>query len=507
MKTTYTGQDINHIPGLHLKDNIITGPEDAFAVMALRRGEPAPKMPPLIQVFRKETGLHTSDTLRPYQRYGIHRVCAGLVRDNGHILADDMGLGKTLQTIAAWDGLNRPYPLLVVAPASVRRGWVREFKKWLGLDATLIETGKKAGEVMPNTGIVITSYELVKQLPKSFVPHMMVLDELHLLRGRQAKRSHELVERAKMATYRLGLTGTPMWGRPRDLWQPLKVLFPNYRFGTADAYDFAYCDASYNKWGGKENKGATRTEELKLRLSYVMTRRTKAELGDQLPSLTRVIRWLPRDKRAADALTAFALRQLHLTDALKATLLSKMKPVVEAVSELDGHAVVFTWQREDAHELVRLISEEGYPAVLITGEMTHKQRESAVDDAAARKACVVATIESTGTGVDGLQRVADTVLFHALDYTPIKMAQAESRCHRLGQTKPVTAVFFALEDSADRLVVQTVVEKLDAWRQTMGSDSTSAMNDVMAAPQTAEAEARAIEAIYETLDMSEDSDE
>ena len=114
--------------------------------------------------------------------------------------------------------------------------------------------------------------------------------------------SEALLERSKGASYRLALSGTPMWGRPRDLWMLLKVLFPDYRFGTANEFDYAYCAAFVNKWGGKENKGVSRSEELRKRLAFVMLRRTKAEIGDQLPSLTRVIRWVPAEKRATQAL-------------------------------------------------------------------------------------------------------------------------------------------------------------------------------------------------------------
>lgn len=508
LSTPYLGQNVEHIPGLRVvnQGTTIKATPDAFAVVTMRHPEfqaPVGKAAPGIT---KPTGLYADERLRPYQKEGIGHLALRLRNDGGSILADDMGLGKTLQTCVTWDAMNRPWPLLVVCPASVRRGWVKEFKQWLGIQPRLVETGKQAENTMPGEGVVICSYDLVGKLPVSFVPHMVVLDEAHLLRGRQAKRSETLLERCKVASYRLALSGTPMWGRPRDLWMLLKVLFPDYRFGTANEFDYAYCGAFVNKWGGKENKGVTRPDELRKRLGYVMLRRTKQEIGDQLPSLTRVIRWVPAEKRATQALQAFALSQLKLTDAVEATLQSKMKPVVEAVDELEGHAVVFTWQKKDAYELGERVEALGHPCVVITGDMTHRQREAAVADAAKRKACVVATVDSTGTGVDGLQHVASNIIFHALDYTPIKMAQAESRCHRLGQKDPVTALFFAMEDSADRLIIEKVVDKLDAWRNTMGSDSTAAMNDVMAAPQTAEMEAAAIKDIYDSLNLSEEEE-
>ena len=505
----YKGEDVEHIPGLHVvnQGTTIKAPFDALAALALRN--PKFDTPPRKQTLGaiKPEGLHTDARLRDYQRAGTSIVVNRLRTDGGAILADDMGLGKTLQTYAIWDALNRPYPLLVIAPASVRRGWVKEAEKWLGVKARLVETGKQAENTMPGEGIVITSYELVGKLPLSFAPHMVVIDEMHLMRGRRTKRGDAILERTRCASYRLALSGTPMWGRPKDLWMPLKALFPDYRFGTADAFDYAYCAAFVNKWGGKENKGVSRSDELKERLGYVMLRRTKGSVGDQLPSLTRTIRWVPAEKKATQALQAFALGQLRLTDAIEATLQEKLEPVVDAVTECEGHAIVFTWQKKDVFKLEQLIEDEGFKVVAITGEMTHAQRAAAVEQAKKDQCCVVATIDSTGTGVDGLQHVASTVIFHALDYTPIKMAQAESRAHRLGQSKGVTALYFAMENSADRLIIEKVVDKLDAWRETMGKDQTADMNDVMSAPQTAEMEAKAIQDIYDSLQDAPEGDE
>lgn len=484
----YTGQNCEHIPGLYVsKDGrALQGPYDAFAALAQRKEITEEVLRSLIPARlppTKTPSLLDTGPLRPYQVEGVRRVVSALKTDQGHILADDMGLGKTLQSCSTWDALGRPFPLLVAAPAAVRRTWAKEFKKWLGLKPRLVETGAQAAKVMRDDLVVITSYDLIGRgaLPLSFVPHATILDEAHLLRGRQAKRNERLHAICQTATYRLALTGTPMWGRPRDLWQVLKYLF-HYRFGNADQFDYAYCAAFINKWGGKENKGIARSDELRARLSYVMTRRTKAELGSQLPSLTRSVRWLPPTKPATKMLQAYAGKQCSLTDALVATLEEKIKPAADLVEELEGNAVVFTWRKQDVAALAAEITKRGVDCVTITGDQSHAAREVAVRQATERKACVVATIDSTGTGVDGLQHVADTVIFHALDYTPTKMAQAESRLHRLGQSEPVTAIFLAMENSADRFVVEKVVDKLESWRQTMGTDSTTKMQESMAAP-------------------------
>lgn len=412
-----------------------------------------------------------------------------------------MGLGKTVQTIAVWNSLRRPVPLLVVAPASVRRGWVREFKKWAELDVLLVETGKQAKEV-GNAKVVITSYELAKKLDVRFCPHMMVMDEAHLLRGRLASRSNFLLELSRVASYKMALTGTPIWSRPRDFWMLLKILF-GYRFGTADQFDYAYCGAYTNQWGGKVNKGATRLDELKLRLSYAMLRRTKEQVASELPPMTREIRWVDATKPATKALEAAILKQLSFPDALNATLDAKIDVAVEAATSA-GRFLLFTWQKRHAQLLHEKLTADGVECELITGDISHAEREAIVARATLNQCGIVATIDSTNAGVDGLQHIADTVIFHAIDYVPIKMAQAEARLHRIGQKNPVTVIYIAMTDSADQFVVETVVEKLDQWKATMGSDSTSSMNDTLAAPNIKESEEAALAAIFQAMEREEE---
>lgn len=496
-RTVANPGEIENIPGLTAYGSNIVGSVDAMRVLAERlKVEPPPD--PAVLYVPRNAHPPSIDGLRDYQLDGIARLVGNLQRDGGVVLADDMGLGKTVQTIGVWNCLRRPVPLLVVAPAAVRRGWIRELKRWAGVDATLVETGAEAKGLTGANKVVVTSYELAKKLGPAFCPHMLVMDEAHLLRGRMAGRSQTLLSLSKVCAYRMALTGTPMWSRPRDFWMLLKILF-GYRFGTADEFDYAYCGAKVNQWGGKENKGATRLTELKLRLPYVMLRRTKEQVASELPAFTRVIRWVDGQKAATKSLEAFALKQLSFADALNATLDSKIEAAVEA-AQAAGKFLLVTWQKRHAEILHERLNEEGYPCEIITGDYSHAEREAAIDRARSTGASVVCTIDSTNAGVDGLQHVAATAIFHALDYVPIKLAQMEARLHRIGQSQPVTAVYIAMEDSADSFVVSTVLDKLDAWKATMGGDATASMGDTLGAPQVGKSEAEALAAIYAAME-------
>ncbi len=489
---------VAHIAGVK-----VYGPEavmhrDGVAVLAKRLGMPAPfdtqALPPLPCAH-----VEWGSTLRDYQKVGVERITKQLRFEGGAILADDMGLGKTLQTLAVWEELGRPGPLLICCPASVRRTWLKEVAKWCSdVEPVLADTGAKAAKLTNATKVAITSYNLASsKLPKGYLPQMMVFDEAHLLRGRRAKRSQELFDISRVANYRLALTGTPQWSRPRDWWMLLKILF-GYRFGTADDFDYAYCGAKINQWGGKDNKGATRIEELKLRLEHVMLRRTKEEVASDIPKLTRIVKWVkstPEAKRASDA---FVMGALSCADALAATLVAKFETTVDAMVEA-GKSLVFTWQKAHVYELKRLAEEVGLEVETITGDDTHAERAAAVERAVLYGRSVVATIDSTGTGVDGLQHVASTGIYHAIDWVPTKLAQGEARLQRIGALNPITFVYVVMEDTVDQRVLETVVEKLEQWTDVMGTDATSGIGTTLYASTSRGTDAEVLAAIKEAF--------
>lgn len=420
--------------------------------------------------------------------------------DHLYVLGGYVVTHNTLQTIRAWEALNYP-TTLVCCPASVRLTWKEQFYRWarVGLMFKVVEDGKQAATIGAHKPhVVITSYELARKLDPLFTPQLLVMDEAHLLAGRGAARSRNMLETGKGCAYRIALTGTPMWSRPRDLWMLLRILFRNYRFGSADDFDYTYCGASINKWGGKENKGSTRADELALRLRYVSLRRTKEEVAKELPPLTRTVRWIPATKEAKKALEAFSLHQMPLHEALAATLRGKMDEAMELASQLKKF-LLFTWQKEHAHALYQQLNDEGTPCELVTGDLTHAQRQQAVERARAQGTGIVATIDSCSTGVDGLQHVASDGIFHALDYTPTKLAQAEARLHRIGQTLPITWTYLAMKDSADDLVIETIVSKLDQWTGVVGADTTGALADSFTDGDAAKSADDALKAIYEAM--------
>lgn len=475
------------IPGIAInpRESRAEGRVDAIAAACFRLGVPPPKRKEekvdLSKLPTKELGL------KEYQVNGI-TFCKSVAKNSyGAILADDMGLGKTRQSIGfalANGGRN-----FIIGPAYVRDTWANELIKLGITDLVVLEPGttkknKLAWDTAHGKRWVITSYALAdRAFDAAFAegpPRNLLIDEFHNLRGREAKRTKEISNIAAQVDYKIGLTGTPQWSRPRDWWALLSILFGN-AFGSRYSFDSAYCGGRKNEHGGWDNSGATNTDELKLRLSYYMIRRTKTEVARELPKLTRQVIWMDADDSAT---VAFHHALAHKTSkatatALQATLNGKIEAALNLASEAKQF-LLFTYMKSHAHQIAKILSEEmDTPCVLLTGDIDPSERQALVRQAVTRKMGVVATIDSAGTGIDGLQNSISVGIMHALDYVPIKMAQAEGRLDRIGQVAPVMWYYLAMKDSMDAVVVKSIVGKMDQNRAILGQNEGKQLRDAL----------------------------
>lgn len=78
---------------------------------------------------------------------------------------------------------------------------------------------------------------------------------------------------------------------------------------------------------------------------------------------------------------------------------------------------------------------------------------------------------STKAGGLGINLIsADTVIIHDIDFNPYNDKQAEDRCHRLGQTKPVTIYKFTAVGTIEEGMAMVAKEKLNLEREVTASD-------------------------------------
>jgi superfamily II DNA or RNA helicase len=228
----------------------------------------------------------------------------------GAVLADDMGLGKTLQLLSlmAWLVENDPEiaPMLVVAPVSLLENWKEEADKFLqpgtlpiltaygdaltplrvprdAVDARLRTEDGLVRFLMPkwvgSARVVLTTYETLRDFEFSFAAErwsLMICDE-----AQRIKNPAAMVTRAakkQNVGFKIACTGTPVENTLADLW----CLFDFVQPGLLGALnDFGQ---RYRKpIEAKNDEERARVEELRVRISPQIRRRTKVEVAKDLP--------------------------------------------------------------------------------------------------------------------------------------------------------------------------------------------------------------------------------
>jgi SNF2 family DNA or RNA helicase len=476
--------------------------------------------------------LFATKNLRPYQVEGVRFLIAR--SGHGALLADGMRLGKSAQGLTAARAFK--HKTLIIAPSHAIGVWAREpdapegpgeIAKWWP-DAWLSGSlrGEPAAEdtagvvvldgVRPNkeewlslhtsAAVVVASYDIIYawvDTLKEWDFKTLIIDEGHHISNQKSRRSGAIVELAAHAKRRMVLTGTPMTNHTRNLFNVLDTLAPG-RFGyffthakpdgtVSGSFSRLFCDAKQKTVGkgpeaktvwdfsGSSNLDRERVvlpaivpeETLHARLSYLMLRRVKAEVDDQLPPKTRQIVdvRIPASKMVTVTGTMLADRGT-LRRALDLSADGKVKTVVELLRthvEEGEKVICFCYRRLFAEALAKELRKKGTPAEYSHGGLTQKQRDERIGLCRTSEVpCVLcATIDTTSTAID--LSFASVAVFAELSWEPHDLMQAEERIYKFGDAaaKPLVQYVIA-RGTSDELIVRAIISKLDAFDQAIG---------------------------------------
>ena len=417
------------------------------------------------------------DHLFDYQKTGTD-----FLADNpAAFLADEQGLGKTIQVIAACDKLGLK-KVVVICPAIAKINWRREFDKWSSVER----------EIKVFSYDKMTQSKEVRNEIAKFEPDVLVLDEAHYLKNRQAKRTRYIYGQfcrgdglVRFADRVWLLSGTPIPNDVSDFWTHLKAIW-QYPLNFTD-YTLYFCKTWNGQFGLKVlgNK-AERMGEFKTILSSIMLRRKSENVLTELPPLwwqdavIEVDGWddmkhieNEQEREAVELILQSAVTQddvsnklddiaPHMASLRRLTALAKAKPVAaQLAGELKDNAydkvVVFAYHRA-ALEALREGLAEFNPAYIVGG-MKASERQEEIDRFQNDKDCRVFIGQITACSTAITLTAANQVVFAEMDWVPAVNAQASKRCHRIGQSKPVIVRSFALANSVDEIVARTLGRK------------------------------------------------
>lgn len=417
--------------------------------------------------------------LKKYQRSVVHAV-SGKFRWKA-LLALDMGLGKTAISLACIG--RQKGNAVVFCPAALKYNWAGEIEKFCpGIPYYICNGTRPVLPAPAERRIIICNYEIATYWSKMLAdlrPSIIVCDESHYVKERDAKRTKAVLYVSRFCTRKLLLTGTPIENKPVELWSQLAILdpsmFPSWLL-FAKRYNGAYKDL----WGWRMSS-ATHADELnRILTGKCMVRLRKEDVLKELPPLTRHVYLLDPDnqKEYAEAKANIALwvrQNCGSEEAMRARraeaqvrfdklkLLAAQGKMAQIINWVNSNSpnfkiVLFCYHRSIFFELKSKIDN----VISISQETPAKERQQAVDrfqnDSSIR--VFLTSIRIGGTGLT--LTAANTTVFAQLDWNASKHRQAEARVHRIGQEAGhIDAIYFIARNTVEERIMRLIDGKED----------------------------------------------
>lgn len=400
--------------------------------------------------------------LREYQAKAVELIH----RNKALLLGDDLGLGKTVSGI----GLllkEGTLPAIIVVPTHLMEHWSEKIKEFTNLRVHKIK-GRHPYR-LPVADVFVIKYSCLDGWIDVFNIlnyKTIIFDEVHYLRRRDSNRYLAAEEMTKYATWKLGLSATPIFNYGDEIFNILDVL---NKEGLGDRESFL------REWTTQGPKPVVKNPKALgtfLRDSFMFLRRTPEDVGRELPVVNRIVQNVDFDQKTVDnaekLMKELAMKVLHGSFnekgmasreldryARQITGISKARAVAEYVKILleNGRPVLlFGWHRE-----VYSIWEEAfkdYKCAYYTGSETSQEKHANAQLFKEGKIDLLILSLQSGEGLDGLQFRCKDVVFGELDWTPARHEQCIGRANRDGQTEQVTAHFLVSDTGSDPLIIE-----------------------------------------------------
>ncbi|KAM0925849.1 hypothetical protein ACQ4PT_003771 [Festuca glaucescens] len=460
-----------------------------------------------------------SGALYDYQLQGLQWIFDNFKIRRSVILADEMGLGKTVQVVSFLShiikGSFTTSPALVLAPKSILLQWKKEFGRWASDLNIVVYQGDKDSrkciqdhEMYSSEGrtlfdALVTSYEFV-QLDKAVLQKIkwstIVIDEAHRLKKVDCNLASVL--KRYSSEFRLLLTGTPLQNNILELFSLLHYIDPD-EFSDPKA-DGLFLPIESGLDLTIDEKVARIHEILKPR----MLRRMKSDvLKDSMPikkwvevpcaltdsqrdlyinileknysklnsaiqsgqklSLNNVLMELRKCCNHPYLFPGLELNQRAAEDVFlslvsasgKLQLLHKLLPKLK---ERGNRVLIFSQMTKMLDILEDFLFSLGYKYARIDGQTSLSARQERIKEYNNVESETFIFLMSTRAG--GLAWCRSNP-----DFNPFMDLQAQSRAHRIGQTRPVVVYQLITKCSVEEKILQKSKQKLAIENMLMNS--------------------------------------
>lgn len=403
--------------------------------------------------------------------YARHYQLAGdaTFQKVGRLLnGDDIGLGKTLTSILSLFN-PRCLPAIVVVQTHLTRQWKEEgIELFTNLKAHIIK-GTRPYD-LPPADVYIVKYGCLSGWVDIFSTGLfksLILDEVQELRRPESQKHQAAKSISESVEYCQGLSATPVYNFGDETFHILDLINPGC-LGSLTNFLREYC----TKYNGK-NWLVDDPQALGsyLRERFLFLRRTRKEVGRELPPVNKIvfdIEWDSKTFEDAEELArALALRVVNgsFTDsgqasreldmlARRITGVSKAKSIAAFVRVLlgNGEKVALAGWHRDVYD-IWLRELEDFNPVMYTGSESPKAKEDALKAFKTDETNLFIISLRSGAGIDGLQKVCDTVVVGELDWSPKVHDQLIGRFDRGDDSERQVTAYFPIADSGSDPVI------------------------------------------------------
>ncbi|KAI5003091.1 hypothetical protein ZWY2020_027741 [Hordeum vulgare] len=408
-----------------------------------------------------------NDALYDYQLQGLKWMFDNFKSRRSVILADEMGLGKTVQVVSFLShiikGSFTTSPALVLAPKSILLQWKKEFDRWAHDLNIVVYQGDKdsrkciqAHEMYSSKGKIlfdalVTSYEIV-QINKAVLQKIkwstIVIDEAHRLKKLDCNLASCLKKYS--SEFRLLLTGTPLQNNILELFSLLHYIDP-------DEFSDPKADALFSPIESEldltiDEKIARIHDILKPRYFFCLM------IKYLFPGL---------EVKQHEGEDVF---QSLVSASGKLQLLHKLLPKLK---EKGNRVLIFSQMTKMLDILEDFLSFMGYKYARIDGQTALSARQESIKEYSNTESETFIFLMSTRAGGLGIDLPgANRVIIYDPDFNPFMDLQAQSRAHRIGQTRPVVVYQLITKCSVEEKILQKSKQKLAIENMLMNSSNS-----------------------------------
>lgn len=414
------------------------------------------------------------------------------INHGNHINGSSVGTGKSLCSVLYAEMLDL-FPCMVVCPASVKSGWLREWKETnpnrrvsiistssppedFEADVIVINYDILGKRVTKENGKTSLEIRLDGMKKKSF--SLVIADEIHFLKNRKSIRSKSFKKLIHKVPSVIGLTGTLIMNRPAELLNILMLIERIKEIAPDDQYHHYFFERYCNMketFFGMDVTGASNIKELNdLLIKCCYFHVSKRDALKELPPVTEnmveceitnkkaykaaeedllefIFKHFKDEEKVEKAARAEFLVKMNLLKQL--SLKGKVKAIKKWIEEWleaneDDKLLVFGSHSTILKDIQKLFKN----SLLVIGEATGKKREKVLSDFSfdPSKRLLFANMGCLGTGVDGLQKVCSNMAILELPPRPSDLVQVIGRLERSGQENPVTIQYLLSSSTIDK---------------------------------------------------------